>query len=477
MQALHPDLRKKLEKTVIEARDVAETAAAKALERLAVGAAKRPDYLSEDEGALRVRLRARGRALGDVRQESGAQDVRHLGQEVAYAHWHRLLFARFLLENDLLVHPELKVPLGLADCEELAKEASRETGERTDAFEMAARFAAAMLPQIFTDDAVLELRLAPEDRTRLRRLVTDLAPAVFQADDALGWVYQFWQAKRKDEVNASGNKIGADELPTVTQLFTEAYMVRFLLENTLGAWWAARHSEDVQGGEGLPVAMPYLRFLDDSTPAAGDFKGWPERTSELKVIDPCMGSGHFLVAALKLLVPMRRAEEGLSAQEAVDRVLAENLHGLELDLRCTQIAAFALALAAWTYPGAEGYRTLPPMHLACSGLAPTAKPEEWARLGRRDERLRNGMRRLHALFQDAPTLGSLIDPGQAKGDVLTAGYAELRPLLEAALGQEEDEEAKSQEVVAYGVAKAAELLAGRYHLVATNVPYSNARSG
>src|SRR5690606_21647733 len=102
---------------------------------------------------------------------------------------------------------------------------------------------AAMLPQIFRkDDAVLELPFASEDRTRLKRLVTGLAPAVFKADDSLGWVYQFWQAKRKDEVNASGIKIGAEELPAVTQLFTEEYMVRFLLENTLGAWWAARHS-------------------------------------------------------------------------------------------------------------------------------------------------------------------------------------------------------------------------------------------
>jgi hypothetical protein len=62
-----------------------------------------------------------------------------------------------------------------------------------------------------------------------------------QASDSLGWVYQFWQAKRKDEVNASEVKIGADELPAVTQLFTEPYMVDFLLHNSLGAWWVTRH--------------------------------------------------------------------------------------------------------------------------------------------------------------------------------------------------------------------------------------------
>ena len=56
----------------------------------------------------------------------------------------------------------------------------------------------------------------------------------------MGWVYQFWQADRKDEVNKSEKKIGADELPAVTQLFTEDYMVLFLLHNTLGAWWAGK---------------------------------------------------------------------------------------------------------------------------------------------------------------------------------------------------------------------------------------------
>src|SRR3972149_9686593 len=67
-----------------------------------------------------------------------------------------------------------------------------------------------------------------------------LPTAVFLADDSLGWVYQFWQAEKKEQVNRSEKKIGADELPAVTQLFTEDYMVLFLLDNTLGAWWAGK---------------------------------------------------------------------------------------------------------------------------------------------------------------------------------------------------------------------------------------------
>ena len=69
----------------------------------------------------------------------------------------------------------------------------------------------------------------------------------------------------------------------------------------------------------------------------------------LKIIDPCCGSGHFLVAAFNLLVSLRMAEEGLQAREAGDAVLRDNMFGLEIDQRCTQIAAFALALAAWKW--------------------------------------------------------------------------------------------------------------------------------
>jgi len=87
---------------------------------------------------------------------------------------------------------------------------------------------------------VLELYLAPNHEVQLRRLLDELPAETFRTDDALGWTYQFWQAKRKDEVNKSGVKIGARELPAVTQLFTEDYMAEFLLHNSLGAWWAGK---------------------------------------------------------------------------------------------------------------------------------------------------------------------------------------------------------------------------------------------
>ena len=70
-----------------------------------------------------------------------------------------------------------------------------------------------------------------------------------------------------------------------------------------------------------------------------------------------------------MLTPMRMERDGLSAKEAVDAVLRENIHGLELDQRCVELAAFTLALTAWKYPGSGGYRVLPELNVACSGLA------------------------------------------------------------------------------------------------------------
>ena len=174
--------------------------------------------------------------------------------------------------------------------------------------------------------------------------------------------------------------------------------------------------------------------------ASGDFNDWPEHLGELKILDPCCGSGHFLVAAFSMLVPLRIERDHLTARAAVNAVLQENLHGLELDPRCVELAAFALALAAWTYPGAGGYRPLPDLNLACSGLAPNATKEQWLALaeqaaaagGLPTERdlfavrdsllslpLRNGLRALYDLFAPAPTLGSLIEPRTLKTEPLS----------------------------------------------------------
>jgi hypothetical protein len=326
MQALDKDLRGALEKTVKAARTMAETASHAAVDQLGMSHDKPEAFLSDAERALRNRLRTHGKQLGDARESNstnptyGKQEVQHLVQEVAYQHWHRMLFARFLADNNLLMYDGVAVTID--ECDALAPDEGAKSG-----WELAGKLAARMLPQVFKPGSpVFELTFAPEHQSELERLLKDLPDAVFKASDSLGWVYQFWQADNKERINKSEVKIGADELPAVTQLFTEPYMVAFLLHNSLGAWWATRHP-----GKPCPVKLDYFRTLEDGTPAAGKFEGWPDSLADFKLLDPCCGSGHFLVAAFLMLVPMRMAAEGLSAKEAVNHVLAENIHGLELD--------------------------------------------------------------------------------------------------------------------------------------------------
>ena len=700
MQPLEKSLRKKLEDTVKEARDIVEVAARAALEQLGVGEAAPYNHLSDPERELRRKLRAHGRQLGDVRNgKTETQEIDRLIEEVAYEHWHRMLFARFLAENNLLMYPDPDDPVAvtLEECEDLAADEGAKNG-----WELASRFAARMLPQIFRPDSpVFQLELPPEHQQKLERFVAELSPEVFTASDSLGWVYQFWQAKKKDEVNASEVKIGARELPAVTQLFTEPYMVAFLLDNSLGAWWASRRltvadfrnaqsEEELRRKAALPgVPLEYLRFvkvarpsrsapcldehtlsisegenlphwtcdravyhvcfrLADSvpqskrnewiheresiienarrlqrdltaeeeknirhlyseriekyldagygdcllarpeiaelvasalkhfngeryllhawcvmpnhvhvivepvtgwelskiihswksftaheankrlnrsgdfwqrdaynhiirsekeyffqvqytwenpdkaglrdwvwrskdpdrdglattwTPAAGTFVGWPEHLSELRTLDPCCGSGHFLVAAFLMLVAMRMELEGLSACDAVDAVIRENLHGLEIDQRCVELAAFALALTAWRYPEAGGYRTLPEMNLACSGLSVSVAKEEWKQLALNKHNLRIALDWMYDVFKDAPLLGSLLNPAKTDASKIVSWNELSEAIAKGLEKQNGDEERREARVVAHGLAKAATLLSEKYHWVITNVPY------
>lgn len=473
-------LRGKLEKTVEKARDIVEVAVTEALTRLGISEGNAPSYLSEAERKLRTHLRAHGRQLGDVlNRDTGKQETELLVNEMAYEHWHRMLFARFLEQSDLLMYDQY-THVTLAECFELAEEEP----DVKDGWELAGQLAQKMLPQIFrADSPVFEVKLSINHINALEELIADLHKDTFQASDALGWCYQFWQKKRKDLVNESGVDIGAKELSPVTQLFTEPYMVSFLLDNALGAWWAKRRltSDDLQTATSeqelreraaIPgVPLEYLRFVQDEdtkvwSNAAGDFEKWPEDLSELKTLDPCCGSGHFLVAKFLMLVPMRMELEALTAKQAIDKVIAENIHGLELDQRCVELAAFALALEAWRYPDAGGYRQLPELQLACSGMSITEAQKEWKNIEKGDEELQDAIQWMQQTFKDAPTLGSLINPTKNIDETDSKPWE----LIQKAVLSQSNTNTETITMI-QGISKVSKFLAAKYSWVVTNVPY------
>src|SRR3954469_10752200 len=211
---LPAELRNGFRKGILAGRDIADRGVRAALASLGVLDDARPNGPSGGpDSELRRAMQRRLVAYGG--------DLDALVEECAYTQWHRVLFARFLAEGDLLMY-EPGVPLSLADCADLAAE--RDDG--SDRWDVAVEYAGRMLPSIFRPgDPAARLRLAAEHRQAMQQVVADLPSLIFTSADALGWSYQYWQSLRKDDLNDREVKIGGAELPAVTQLFTEPYMV------------------------------------------------------------------------------------------------------------------------------------------------------------------------------------------------------------------------------------------------------------
>ena len=459
MPSLDPTLRSALEKAIIDARAKAEEGARAALDVLAVNDSRAFATFTAEQRSLRNVLRAKARQLGSDSQSTGFS---LLLEEVAYVQWHRMLFARFLAENNLLMHPT-GVAVTLEDCEELAAE----EGDQ-DRWVTAARYAGNMLPGMFSpNDPSSQVKFAPESQAALEALLSTIPVPVFTSDDGLGWVYQFWQSKKKEEVSGRGKRIEKLDLAAYSQLFTEDYMVRFLLENSLGAWWVSRNTSSP-----LAKEFQYLKLDDNGAPLAGTFPGWPEKARDVTIMDPCCGSGHFLVVAFDMLRRMRMEEEDIGIVDAADAVVRDNLFGLELDPRCVQIAAFAVALVSWKV---GGYHELPLPNVACSGIPVTGQLSEWTKLAGTDVNMQHTLERLYELFVEAPYLGSLVNPKDVPPgeNMFVPEFGKVGPLLVGAMANEKtlDPVATVFGDAAVATDRGSQLLARQYTLVATNVPY------
>ena len=177
------------------------------------------------------------------------------------------------------------------------------------------------------------------DDSVLNRSVMVLTEGVCKDVEVIGWLYQFYISERKDEVFAGfkkNKKAGADEIPAATQLFTPHWIVRYLVENSIGRLWLLNRPSS-----GLASQMDYyIAPVDEETDFLKIAK--PE---ELKVIDPACGSGHMLTYAFDLLYAIYE-EEGYGPAEIPGLILTHNLYGTEIDPRAGALAAFALTMKA-----------------------------------------------------------------------------------------------------------------------------------
>jgi hypothetical protein len=280
--------------------------------------------------------------------------------------------------------------------------------------------------------------------------------------EILGWLYQFYIAEKKDEVMARKKAVPTEDIPAVTQLFTPHWIVRYLVENSLGRLWLLNRP-----GSKLREQMRYYIEGEAETEFLKINK--PE---EIKVLDPACGSGHMLTYAFDLLTFIYE-EEGYAPSEIPVRILRHNLHGLEICPRAAQLAELALVLKA-----REKFRRFFQPEQLVQPRIIEIRDVRFAEKELRDfitalglgDLFNQPMLRLLHQFEEAKNFGSLIQPcldEQAIADVRRA--IEVKELGGQLFLRETN-------VKVLRVLEQAEALTLRHHVVLANPPYMGAKA-
>lgn len=292
-------------------------------------------------------------------------------EEFAYTWFNRLVALRFMELHGFLPHgfrvlsstsgsiePDILKNLGLVkdelhlDMNTCAKLKGQNKTEELFRYVLICQCNALsdILPMLFSRDLAYMELLLPKSlligETVLTRLV-EIPEENFMNDvEIIGWMYQFYISAKKDAVNSAKKTITKDTLPAVTQLFTPDWIVRYMVENSVGRIWMESYPQSP-----LRSSMDY--YVDDPEQTEDvqrkidEIKYKNVNPEDIRVIEPCSGSGHILVYVMDLLHKMYE-EKGYNKRDIPTLILKNNLVGLDVDKRAAQLASFALVMKART---------------------------------------------------------------------------------------------------------------------------------
>ena len=335
-------------------------------------------------------------------------------------------------------------------------------------------------------DSYLELLLTISFTDKdgvLWHLVHDISEDDFNVDkegqiEVIGWMYQYYNSEPKDQVFANlkkNIKISKDKIPAATQLFTPDWIVRYMVENSLGRLWVKGHPNEelktnwnyyLEESEQISQVQAQLGQIYNQLASI--------RPEEIKAIDPCMGSGHILVYLFDVLMQIYQSQ-GWSQREAAQSIVQNNLFGLDIDDRAAQLAYFAVMMKARQYDRRFFERGIIP-HVYSIQESNNIDQEHIKLFGRdmntieKNNAVNQLSELLNALY-DAKEYGSILGIPELDWDLLhmyTEGIDENVPITLDTLGANE-----ALDNVRLLISQA-QIMSQKYDVVVTNPPYMGA---
>ena len=338
-----------------------------------------------------------------------------------------------------------------------------------------------VLPRMFQKIAHYTELLLPDYLLREGSVIEQMIALIPEEDwtdqvQIIGWLYQYYNSEPKDAVFAAlkkNVKISKENIPAATQLFTPDWIVRYMVENSLGRLWLEGHPNDALKSE-------WKYYLDEAEQEADVQKQLDEirkeyaalKPEEIRCIDPCMGSGHILCYMFDVLVKIYE-DYGYTAREAVGNIVEKNLWGLDIDERAAQLSYFAVMMKARQYDRRFFTREIQPHVYAIeesNGITSAPMHDMGIDLSQEEynEAVKQAVRLVEEMH-DAKEYGSIIHVTPCDWDLLRR-FAIPRGVSEGQLRMDIYGEIEASDRL-QRIINVAEALSQNYHTVVTNPPY------